>query len=106
MMFGADGSAAPRPSSATPSSASAAAAAVASGTATTSGVGRGRGDRWGGAGEGGGGASASAAVTLEQILMHNFHDNRVEGLHRSVSGEKGIQVGEREKAVVKEKITI
>ncbi|CAM9177600.1 unnamed protein product [Ectocarpus sp. 8 AP-2014] len=32
-----------------------------------------------------------AAVTLEQILMHNFHDNRVEGLRRSVSGEKGSQ---------------
>ena len=44
------------------------------------------------AGEGGGAAYASGAVTLEQILMHNFHDNRVEGLRRSVSGEKGIQV--------------
>lgn len=31
-------------------------------------------------------------VTLEQVLMHNFHNNRVEGLHRTISGEKGSQV--------------
>lgn len=39
-----------------------------------------------------GAAATATAVTLEQILMHNFHDNRVEGLRRSVSGEKGSQV--------------
>ncbi|CAM9922068.1 unnamed protein product, partial [Hapterophycus canaliculatus] len=35
--------------------------------------------------------SGGTSVSLEQILMHNFHDNRVEGLRRSVSGEKGSQ---------------
>lgn len=51
-----------------------------------------------GSGGGGGGAGRDResgslrTVTLEQILMHNFHDNRVEGLQRTVSGEKGSQV--------------
>eukprot|EP00752_Nemacystus_decipiens_P009870 g8806.t2 len=42
---------------------------------------------------GGGGVApgTGAGVTLEQILMHNFHNNRVEGLRRTVSGEKGSQ---------------
>lgn len=44
-------------------------------------------------GTGGGAPGTGAGVTLEQILMHNFHDNRVEGLHRTISGEKGSQVG-------------
>lgn len=37
-------------------------------------------------------AAGGAGVTLEQILIHNFHNNRVEGLERTVSGEKGSQV--------------
>lgn len=41
------------------------------------------------------GVGAGAGVTLEQILMHNFHNNRVEGLRRTVSGEKGSQVSVR-----------
>lgn len=42
----------------------------------------------------GGGVRAGAplAVTLEQILMYNFYDNRVEGLRRTVSGEKESKV--------------
>ncbi|CAN0117635.1 unnamed protein product, partial [Discosporangium mesarthrocarpum] len=45
-----------------------------------------------GAGGGVGGARVGArSVTLEEILMHNFHDNRVMGLHRKVSGDKDTQ---------------
>lgn len=58
----------------------------------------------GSAGEGAAGGSSAAGgrekdaagplkpVTLEQVLMHNFHDNRVEGLRRTVSGQKGGEV--------------
>lgn len=42
-----------------------------------------------------GGGGVAPGVTLEQILMHNFHNNRVEGLHRTISGEKGSQVNVR-----------
>lgn len=42
-----------------------------------------------------GGGGAAPGVTLEQILMHNFHNNRVEGLRRTISGEKGSQVSVR-----------
>lgn len=51
--------------------------------------------REGGKDVGAGGAvapGAGAGVTLEQVLMHNFHNNRVEGLRRMISGEKGSQV--------------
>eukprot|EP00903_Cladosiphon_okamuranus_P021797 g20043.t1 len=41
------------------------------------------------------GGGVVPGVTLEQILMHNFHNNRVEGLRRTISGEKGSQVSFR-----------
>ncbi|CAM9148995.1 unnamed protein product, partial [Phaeothamnion confervicola] len=76
----------------------AATAAAAGGRGGGSGSGGG-GSGFSAGGEGGGGGGAGGAracgtvnvpaITLEQVLAHNFFDNRISGLNRRVSGEKG-----------------